>query len=33
MKHGVQGQQAFALFVVNVNDEHAKPKFNRKLRG
>ena len=33
MKHGVQGQQAFALFVVNVNDEHAKRRFKRKIRG
>ena len=28
----VQEIQAFA-FVVDINDEHAKPKFKRNLRG
>ena len=29
---GVQGLQTFTLCVVNVNDEHTKPDFKRKLR-
>ena len=30
-KKGVQELQAFAFCVVTVNDEHAKPRFKRKL--
>ena len=29
----VQGLQAFAFFVVTVNDEHTKPESKRKIRG
>ena len=32
-KKGVQGLQAFAFCVVNVNDEHRKPRLKRKFRG
>ena len=32
-QQGVKGLQAFAFCVVTVNDEHAKPRFKRKLRG
>lgn len=32
-QQGVQGLQAFAFCVVTVNDEHAKPRFKRKLKG
>ena len=30
-KQGVQGLQVFVFCVVTVNDEHAKPRFKRKL--
>ena len=33
LKQGVQGLQAFAFCVINVNDEHTKPRFRRKCRG
>ena len=29
----VQGLQAFAFSVLNVNDEHTKPRFKRKRKG
>ena len=29
----VEGLQGFAFCVVNVNDEHVKPVFKRKLTG
>ena len=32
-KQKVQGLQAFVLFVVNVNDEHTKPRLKGKRRG
>ena len=32
-KQGVQGLQTFYFCVVNVIDDHAKPRFRRKLRG
>ena len=32
-KQEVQGLQAFAFSVVTVNDEHAKSRLKRKLRG
>ena len=31
-KQEVQELEAFAFCVINVNDEHAKPKSKRKLR-
>ena len=31
-EQGVQGLQAYAFCVANVNDEHTKPRFRRKLR-
>ena len=31
VKQGVQGVQAFTFYIVTVNDEHAKPRFKRKL--
>ena len=30
VKRGIQGLQAFPFCIVTVNDEHAKPRFNRK---
>ena len=33
LKQGVQGLQAFDLYVVTVNDKHSKPKLTRKHRG
>ena len=32
VKQEVQGLQAFAFPVVTVIEEHAKPRFKRKLR-
>ena len=32
-KQGVQGLQAFAFSVVNVNDKHTKPRFKKRHRG
>ena len=32
LKQGFLGLQAFAFCVVNVNDEHTKSSFKRKLR-
>ena len=31
VKQGVQGLQAFACYVVTINDEHMKPRFKIKL--
>ena len=33
IRQGVQGLQAFAFFVVIINDKHTKPRFKRKLGG
>ena len=30
-KQGIQGVQAFTFCVVNVNNEHTKPRFKRKI--
>ena len=30
VKPGVQGLQAFPFCLLTVNDEHVKPRFNRK---
>ena len=32
-KEEVQGLHAFAVSVLTVNDEHAKPRFKKKYRG
>ena len=32
-KKEVQGLHAFAVSVLTVNDEHAKPRFKKKYRG
>ena len=29
----VQGLQAFAFYVITVNDEHTKPRFKKNRRG
>ena len=33
MEQGIQVMQVFAFCVVNVTDEHTRPRFKRKLRG